>query len=218
VVAAKSLLATALIAVCFTGAALGDNPTVRITKADQGRAASLLLRLSDLGAGWQGGATKPSPLVAPSCPGFNPKESDLVVSGHADARFTSAAGGVVLDQDVEVLASAAAVRTDFARTIRPQFPPCLAYELEHTANVVSASVEKIPFPATGSVSAAYRATVLVRSARLKGTLLSDFVFFAVGRVEYSFNVLAPTEAASQLVRFELALAQIVLRRPGALTA
>ncbi len=131
-VAAKPLLATALIAVCFTGAALADNPTVRITRAGQAKAAGLLLRLSDLGSGWQGGATKPSPLVAPNCPGFNPKESDLVVSGHADARFTLPAEGVVLVQDVEVLASAAAVRTDFARTIRPQFPPCLAYELEHT--------------------------------------------------------------------------------------
>jgi hypothetical protein len=218
VVAAKPLLATALIALCFTGAALGDNPTVRIVAADQARAVASLLRLSDLGSGWQGGMTKPTPLVSPSCPGFDPKESDLVVSGHADARFSSPAGGVVLDEDVEVLASAAAVKTDFQRTIRPQFPPCLAYQLDHSANVVSATVQRIPFPATGSISAAYRARVVVRNAKVKGTLLSDFVFFAKGRIEYSFNVLAPPEAASQLVRFELALAEIVLKRAGALPA
>ena len=42
-----------------------------------------LLRLHDFGAGWTGGSETPSKLTAPSCPGFDPKESDLTVSGHA---------------------------------------------------------------------------------------------------------------------------------------
>jgi hypothetical protein len=192
--------------------ALADNPTVRIRSADQARAVAALLRQSDFGAGWQGGQTKASALRAPSCPGFDPKQSDLVVSGHADARFTFPGEGAVVEQDVEVLASAAAVRKDFARTIRPQLPPCLAYELQHSANVVSAAVGKVPFPPTGAVSAAYRATVVVHRLRLRGVLVSDFVYFAKGRVEYLLEVSAPLGQQDQLGRFELALAQILLKR------
>jgi hypothetical protein len=215
VVAAKSLLATALIALGLSAAAGASSPPVRIQSADQASAVAALLRRSDFGAGWQGGEVKATALGSPGCPGFDPEESDLTVTGHADARFTFAPGDVVLDQDVEVLASAAAVRKDFARTISPKLPSCLAYQIKRAPDVVSAVVEKTPFPPTGSVSAAFRATVVVRSLHLKGTLLSDFVFFAAGRVEYSFNVTAPVGARNQLERFEHALAEILLKRAGA---
>jgi len=214
VVAAQSVLAAVVVALALSALALADGPPVRIQRGGQAKAVAALLERSDFGSGWQGGETKPSSLAAPGCPGFDPKQSDLVVTGHADARFTFPAGDVVLDQDVEVLASAAAVQKDFARTVSPRLPSCLAYQIKRARNVVSASVERMPFPATGSVSAAYRATVIVRSLHLKGTLLSDFVFFADGPVEYSFNVTAPVEARSQLARFEYALAQILLKRAG----
>jgi len=214
VVAAKSLLAAALVALGLSAVARADGPRVRIRSADQARAVAALLERSDFGSGWQGGETNASSLGAPSCPGFDPEQSDLVVTGHADARFTFAAGDVVLDQDVEVLSSVAAVRKDFARTISGKLPPCLAYQIERAPNVVSATVTKMPFPPTGSVSAAYRATVVARSLHLKATLLTDFVFFATGRIEYSFNVTAPVQARNQLARFEYALAQILLKRAG----
>jgi hypothetical protein len=215
VVAAKSFLTIALLSLVVCAAALASNPTVRITAADQARAAAGLLRLSDLGPGWQGGTVKPQPLATTACPGFDPNEAGLVVSGHADAHFNSTQGDVVLDQDVQVLASPAAVRTDFARTVTPKLPPCLAYQLDHSRDVVGASVQRIAFPRTGSISAAYRARVVVRSAGTRGTIISDFVFFAAGRVEYTFNVIAPLSAGNQLGPFELALASIVLRRAGA---
>lgn len=173
-----------------------------------------LLRRSDFGAGWQGGETGASSLASPHCPGFDPKQSDLVVTGHADARFSFASGDVVLEQDVEVLSSTAQVREDFARTIVPQLGPCLAYQIKHSPNVVSAEVQRMPFPATGWASAAFRATVVFRGAHAKPSLLSDFIFFAEGRVEYSFNVIAPLVNRSQLIRFELAIAQVILKRAG----
>lgn len=215
-VAAKSFLATALVlaALLASAATAADAPRVRITSADQARAVAALLRRSDFGAGWQGGETGPGSLGVPSCPGFAPNESGLIVTGHADARFTFAPGDVVLDQDVEVLSSAAEVREDFARTISPRLASCLAYQIDRSPKVASATVERIPFPSTGSASAAYRATVVFRGSGLDDVVLSDFVFFAVGRVEYSFNVIAPLDTRSQLVRFELALAEVILRRTG----
>jgi hypothetical protein len=214
VVAAKSLLATALVALILAAAASASGPKIRISKVDQARAVAALLRRSDFGAGWQGGQTRPGPLAAPSCPGFDPKQSDLVVTGHADARFNFSPGDVILEQDVEVLSSAAQVREDFSRTIVPKLAPCLAHQIERSPNVVSAQVERMPFPSTGSASAAYRATVVFKGVRDKASLLSDFIFFAKGRVEYSFNVIAPVENRSQLVRFELAIAQVILKRAG----
>jgi hypothetical protein len=214
VVAAKSLLAAALIALASTAVALADNPTVKITTADQAKAVGALLHRSDFGAGWRGGQTKSTPIAAPSCPGFDPKESDLVVTGHADARYSFVQGGVQLDQDVQVLASPDFVAKDFARTISPGLATCLAYQLHKTAHVDDVTITKIPFPPTGTVSAAYRAVITVHSGSGRGKLLSDFVFFGEGKVEYSFNVVAPVGAGDQLVRFEAALAEILLKRAG----
>jgi hypothetical protein len=218
VVAAKSLVAAALASLVCAAAALADAPSVKITNADQAKAVAALLKTSDLGAGWAGGAIATSPLTPANCPGFDPKESDLTVTGHADARFTFAAGGVELDQDVQVLATPADVGTDFRRTITPQLGKCLAYQLAHLSKVAGATVKRIPFPPTGTVSAVYRALVAVRSGSSHGTLLSDYVFFGEGRVEYEFTIIAPLEAGSQLPRFELGLAQILLKRAGALSA
>src|SRR5213079_1645723 len=117
---AKSLLAGVVLALVGAAAAAADNPTVRISHADQLKAEAALLALKDFGVGWSGGRRTPSKLTAPKCPGFDPKESDLTVTGHAEARFAYARGSVVFDQDNQVLKSASAVRTDFARVIQPK--------------------------------------------------------------------------------------------------
>jgi len=161
---------------------------------------------------------KPSSLTPPNCPGFSPKESDLVITGHADARFTYSQGGVELDQDVQVMASAQAVRKDFARTVSSKLAGCLAYQLRKLPNVAAAKVERIPFPPTGAVSAVFRAVIAVHNGKSQGTLVSDYVFFGAGRVEYEFTVIAPVGAHDQLVRFEQGLAKILLRRAGMGTA
>jgi hypothetical protein len=185
---------------------------VRISSADQAKAAAALLRRSDLGMGWGGGQTQTSSLTPPDSPGFRPKESDLVVTGHADARFQFQQGVVELDQDVEVLASERAVRTDFSRSISPQLATCLAYQLKHISGVVSASVSRIQFPPLGSVSAVYRAELTVKTKHGVARAVIDYVFFGHGRVEYEFTVRAPAETRDQLGRFEVGLAQILLQR------
>jgi hypothetical protein len=218
VVAAKSLVAAALLGLVLTAQSLGDAPTLKISSADQARANAALLHRADLGAGWVGGPIKTSPLTPPSCPGFSPKESDLTVTGHADARYVFRQLGVELDQDVQVLDSADAVQTDFARTISPQLGRCLEYQLGKLGGVTDVSVARMPFPATGSVSAVFRADLTIKTAKGSAHLVSDYVFFGSGRYEYEFTVIAPAESRDQLIRFELGLAQILLRRAGAPSA
>jgi hypothetical protein len=218
VVAARIFVASALLALACTDAALADNPTIKINPADQAKAKASLLRLKDFGLGWAGGPkTPPSKLTAPGCPGFNPKESDLVVTGHAEARFTytSTSGKVILDQDSQVLASADAVKTDFARSIQPKLADCLAYPWKSTktTKVVSVAVRQLGLPRIGNVSAAYRVTVVIKtSTGLTERIVSDSLFVGQGRFEFAINVLAPATAGDQLVPFETMMAQILVKR------
>jgi hypothetical protein len=219
VVTVKSLVAAAFIGLIYglltTATALGDAPTVRISSSDQAKAVSALLRRTDLGAGWAGGRIKTSPLTPPNCPGFNPKESDLTVTGHADARYSFHQFGIELDQDVQVLQREEDVLTDFSRTISPQLGHCLAFQLGKLPGVTAVKVTRVPFPSTGTVSAVYRAEITVRTNRGVGKLVSDYVFFGEGRMEYEFTVIAPATTRDQLARFETGLAQILLKRAGA---
>ena len=146
-VAAKSLVAAALIGLTFTASALADAPAVKITSADQAKAVAALLHRTDFGAGWSGGSVKTTAITPPNCPGFDPKESDFVVSGHADARYVFQQAGVELDQDVMVMDSPASVLEDFKRSISPQLAGCLAYQLEKLPNVTSAKRRAAALPA-----------------------------------------------------------------------
>jgi len=218
VVGAKSLLAGIVLALAFAAAAAADDPTVRITRADQLKAEAALLKLKDFGVGWTGGKRTPSKLTAPKCPGFDPKESDLTVTGHAEARFTYARGSVVFDQDNQVLESERAVRTDFARVIQPKLKDCLAYELKQSGKgqIISVVVRELSFPRLGTETAAYRGTMVLRAGGgRKVTFVSDFIFIGQGRYEYSLNVVAPAVLGGELASFEQSIAQKLIRKAGA---
>jgi hypothetical protein len=218
VVGAKSLLAGVVLALAFAAEAAADDPTVRITRADQLKAEAALLKLKDFGVGWTGGKRTPSKLTAPKCPGFDPKESDLTVTGHAEARFTYARGSVVFDQDNQVLESEKAVKTDFARVIQPKLKDCLAYELKQSGKgqIISVVVRELPFPRLGTESAAYRGTMVLRAGGgRKVTFVSDFIFIGQGRYEYSLNVVAPAVLGGELASFEQSIAQKLIRKAGA---
>ena len=79
-----------------------------------------------------------------------------MITGHANASFENARAGVHVSLDTQVLESAAAVQTDFARTMQPQLPGCLAYQLKQEREHRGVTVEPLDFPKIGSVTAAYR--------------------------------------------------------------
>ena len=64
----------------------------------------------------------------------------------------------------------------------------------------------------GSISAHYRATIVVRAHGRTAKVISDFLFFGHGRLEYSLNVVAPARYIPQLVPFELDMARILVKR------
>jgi hypothetical protein len=217
VVAIKPLVASALVAAVFSGlifeaTAFADSPTIRIDATDQARASSALLRPTDIGMGWRGGEAKPVKLNGSGCASFDPKVSDLVITGHANASFANAHAGVQVSLDTQVLQSAADVRTDFSRTMQPPLADCLASQLKKGPNITAVKVERIAFPKVGAMTAAYRGTITVKTRTGTAKVISDFVFVGDGRLEYSLNVFAPARYLSQLVRFEADMARIVVKR------
>jgi hypothetical protein len=193
-------------------AARVDNPRLKIDPADQAWAQQTLLRLDDFGLGWHGGIIKSDRPQGPTCPGFDPKASDLVVTGHANASFTNPSARVQVSLDSQVMQTADAVRADFDRTIQPPLPACLAYQLKQGPRIASVTVVQIPFPKIAPVSAAYRATITVRTNAGTAKVLSDFVFLGDGRVEFSLNVVAPSVFHQQLVPFEADMARMLVKR------
>jgi hypothetical protein len=212
VVAIKSLVASALLSLFLASSALADSPTLRIDPSDQARASRALLEQSDFGFGWHGGPIKPVKLGGSPCPSFDPKVSDLVITGHANSYFQWPRAGVQVSLDAQVLQSAGDVRTDFARTMQPGLLDCLAYQLKQGPNITAAKVEKLDFPKVGAVTAAYRGTITVKNKGRTDKVISDFIFIGDGRLEYSVNVFAPARYLDQLVLFEANMARKLVTR------
>src|SRR5262249_52398165 len=110
-------------------AADSTDPKIRITKADQAKAAAAVLRFSDLGPAWAGGKAKPTSLKAPICPGNQPNDSDLTISGHAESLLTLQSAGLQVDTDAEVFKTPAQVAKLVQRTMGKAVIGCLKYNL-----------------------------------------------------------------------------------------
>jgi hypothetical protein len=212
VAAIKSLVASLALGALLAPSALADSPVLRIDANDQAWAAQALLRASDFSHGWQGGPVKSQKPAGPDCPGFEPKASDLVVSGHATASFKNQRAGVQIVLDTQVMETVAYLQKDFARTIQPGLPGCLAHQLKQGEGINAVTVTPLAFPKVGAVSAAYRAVVTLRSRGRTAKVISDYVFFGNGRLEYSLNVIAPLRYKQQLVSFEVEMARMLVKR------
>lgn len=119
--AIKVALAVSLVCATSTGTAVGaaqEGPSVHLNAADQHVARSVVLRRTDLSPPrdkWSGGPRVPSSPLAPNCPGYSPKQSDLVLTGTAEADFRTS--GVEYDSQVQVLETAAMVSRDWRRSV-----------------------------------------------------------------------------------------------------
>src|SRR6266576_3424866 len=94
------VVALAMLIVLSTmvaAAAGGERAKIRYNAADQAAARAAVARRADLGAGvWKGGARKPDLSPAPTCAGYHPKQSDLVLTGAAETVWAGG-GGVYIN-------------------------------------------------------------------------------------------------------------------------
>jgi hypothetical protein len=213
-------IAGALLALVFVAAAGADKEKVRLTKADETKAGTTLLKLSDLGggaSGWSGGRTPPPPDTPLRCAGVEPAHGDLVVTGRAAADFMHP--GLEFDNEVELLKTARMVKLDWQRSVgQAALLPCLRKQVMRSLrnNETFVSFKRIGFPKVGDESAAYRGVVRVKSGKVDVSWMIDFMLLGVGRTEITLIASAPFSAAGAVSKAEQRLEQVLVARasPG----
>jgi len=215
----------AALAALFAAVALGsssgamasssDKARVSFTPADQAAARASVLHRADLGTagGWTGGATKPDLTSTLNCPGYVPKQSDLVVTGAAAADYHHA--GLVLQSQAQVMKTPAMVALDWRRSVEsPKAFACvrtmMAKSLPRGQRLVS--FQKQSFPHLAQYTAAYRALVDVAASGQHVRVVVDVVLVGRSRTEVSLSIGAPAAARSTLPAAELRLASRLLAR------
>ena len=196
----RAVLAAGLAALTLagTGGAATTDPQLQIAAADQAWAESLLLTPADLGAGWQsvseGGEGQATDATASAlCPGFNPNESDLVLTGGSSSGGYARGQNFVATSGSTVWQTAEHAQADWERMVQPQLLACMASAIAAgsttTVKIVIRSKRQLPVAAFAPRAAAYRVAFAfhasrkvkgkVRKTSLRATL--DVVLFGGGR-------------------------------------
>jgi hypothetical protein len=199
------------------GAAASAPPNraqIRFNPADQAAARAAVLRRADLGsAGWTGGTVKPDLSSTMSCPGYKPKQSDLVLTGAAEADFHHA--GIEVQSIAQVLKTQSMVARDWKRTVvDPRGFTCLRHMLtkQLTSNERLVSFRKLAFPRLARYTAAYRLLIAVQAQGQRVLVMVDVVVVGRGRTELTLTVAAPAAAHASISRAEVRLARGLLAR------
>lgn len=210
----RSAAVVLVLAGTFVAAAAARDPWDPVTKiraADQVKAAAAVLTRADLGAGWAGGARKPTSLKAPTCPAQRPNDGDLTLTAHAESVFSNGNGGIQIDSDVEVFRNPRQAKARFDRFLQPKLATCLRYDLSKSfggAKVTMLKVKRLRFDRVADRVAAFRVPVVYNGL----TVDSDFIFLGHGRSQIYVNVVAPSLQESQLPGFELQVAKLLVKR------
>jgi hypothetical protein len=200
----------AVLTLTLVQAALAaEQQPIRFNAADQAAAKAVTLKLTDVGAGWKGGATKPDLTSDVSCA---TKRSDLVLTGAAKSSFNSS--GVLISSESEILQSPAMVAAEWQRTVgNPVYMACIRRDsFESDASFKLVSFKKVAFPQLTRMAARYR---MVADAGTPGSsvrVVLDLILLGQGRTEITLIVSAPytDRAAADLA--ERRLAQILVSR------
>jgi len=217
----RSLAGAALVAAFVTAAADARDPwdpRTKVRAADQRQAAATVLTQADLGAGWGGGARKPTSFKAPTCPAQRPNDGDLTLTGHAESLFSNGNGGIQVDNDVEVFRSSKQAKARFDRFMHAKLFSCLKYDLAKSIGGTGATILKptrLVFPKVADRVGAFRVPVAVKAGAKTVTVDADFLYLGVGRSVIYVNVVAPSVQEAQLPEFEQRLARLLVRRAPA---
>jgi hypothetical protein len=187
---------------------------IRLNAADQAAARAAVLRRADLGsAGWTGGPRKPDLSSTMSCPGYRPKQSDLVLTGAAEADFRHS--GLSIQSVAQVLKTRSMVARVWQRTVAaPKAFRCLRSMLTKTlpSNERLVSFRKVAFPLVARYTTAYRMVIDFSSQGRHALVLADIVLLGRGRTELTLSLEAPAAAGATITRAEARLARVLLAR------
>jgi hypothetical protein len=198
----------------LAASALAAPTPFKANPADQAAATAAVAQRRDFGGDWSGGATKPDLSADTGCADWNPKQSDLLVTGAAATSYK--APGMQIDTEVHVLKSSAMVRLDWQRTIvAPRMLSCLreGFAKEVTAaGTEVVSVKRLPFPRLTSQTTAFQALIDITRNGSTGRLMVDIVVIGKGRSELTLVTSAPYAAQAAVKAGEVRVARILTAR------
>jgi hypothetical protein len=213
-VAAVALVGGGVGAHAATG---GDQEKLRLTPAGQASARAAVVHKTDLNGNWDGGFSPqpPDPHAHVPCAGelrWSPKESDIVVTGAAQAHYD-------ISRVVELASFAQTVQTPemaihgWQRWATGMFVRCLRAAIA-APGVPVTSVGRMSFPAVGSFRAAYRA---IAGGRAQGRyqFVQDWILIAQDCVRLHLVVTTYAVYEGVVSKLERHLATILAARAAA---
>ena len=205
------ILCAAAVALTVSAGVFAAPPgkeTVARTKADDAKAAALVVHKGDLPAGWTGGKAKPNISGDLGCSNYRPKQSDLVLTGAAATHWQRQ--GAAIYAQVQILRTPKMVKLDWQRTVvDPRVLPCIRKGLATRAKVVSFG--RVAFPHLAHYSIALRAVLKV-AAQGETQVELDTVDIGAGRVEIGFSISGPASEKSALRSVALKTAGTLAKR------
>ena len=183
-------LAAVLVALVLPAVApaAGTDPQKRLTAADQRKAASIVLKRSDFVAGWKKAPARPDTESDYSCPGYNPDQSDLVLTGEVEAEFTGPEGIPSVNSVANVYRTRREALAAWTRSDKPALGPCVAKalkkELEADGSKVTITKQgRIGFPRYAPRTLAFRLSFNVQVTQSGKTSTVPFTvhFVALGK-------------------------------------
>jgi hypothetical protein len=210
----------AAVASASPATAANERPTVRLTPAGQAAAQAAVMTRADLHvpASWTGGAVKAAVQPFPPCPGFHPKQADLVLNGVAETTFRHSSG-IGFNTVAQVLKTARMVRLDWQRTVLDRrVVGCLRYRMvadARSSKYTFISLKPLAFPRITPLTRAYRVIYDDRTRSKKVRIFLDLVSFGRGRTEILMSTSGPLIGAAAVLDAEINLAQILVARARA---
>jgi hypothetical protein len=159
------LLVVALVVPALALAAPGE-PKEQFTAADQRKAASIVLKSRDFAAGWNRIPSTPEDDERLSCPGYNPDESDLILTGKATAEFQRSGGVPTLQSFSNVYRTKANAVASWTRSVKPALARCAAeiFKKQLASTGAKATILRqgaIAFPKVAPRTAAFRVALRI---------------------------------------------------------
>lgn len=174
------------IAIPAVALAADTDPRKHITAADQATARSIVLTRSDFAAGWKKVAAPPDSDA--TCPGFNPDQSDLTLTGEAEVVFEHAQGLRSVASYSEIYATKDEAVKSWTRSDKAAAARCMGYffregATDKTTQVKIVSAGRMAFPKLAPRTTAFKvvARLAITNAGKTTTLPVTIQFIALGR-------------------------------------
>lgn len=121
-----ALLLLVVLAVPALALAAPGEPKEQFNATDQRKAATIVLKRSDFAVGWKKVPSTPEDDQRLVCPGYDPDESDLILTGEAVAEFQQADGFTSAQSFSNVYKTAAHAAASWTRSVKPALARCAA--------------------------------------------------------------------------------------------